>query len=328
MNKRTKRRTLLATGMAIAGGIASALSRRGNTSVTKVDTTKEIETVTSIPMGELGMTRERLPILGLGCGGHTPIARRGQQREGIALVERAIELGIRYFDTAANYGVSEEYLGKVLPAYRDRIFLCSKTARRDRDGAWRELERSLTRLNTDFLDLWQMHHVSFSEELETLFAADGAMKAVAEAKEQKLIRYTGITGHHEPDIIAEGLRRYPFDMTLIPINAADKQHPRPFIPTVLPVAQEKGVGVVAMKVPAYGRLLESGALDNMDRAFGYALSQPGVSSAIIAAESIQQLETNIAAARAFTPLDAEQLLALEAKVRDRWQQYSFYRAWT
>lgn len=136
---------------------------------------------------------------------------------------------------------------------------------------------------------------------------------MAEAKEQKLIRFQGIMGHHEPDIIAEGLRRYPFDTTLVAINAADKHHPRPFIPTVLPVAMQQGVGVIAMKVPAYGRLFKPGVLSGMHQALGYTLSQPGVNCAVIAAENVPQLESNVQVARAFEPLPEKTLAEIEQR---------------
>lgn len=281
------------------------------------------------PMPErvLGKTAVKLPVFGLGGAGKTPLSRTGQETEAIAIIETAIALGIRYFDTAASYGPSEDYLGKVLPPYRQQIFLASKTARRDRDGAWRELERSLQRLKTDYLDFWQLHHVSYSEELTEIFAPDGAIKALEQAKEQKLVRFCGITGHHEPDILAEGLRRYPFDTTLISLNAADVHHPRPFIPSVLPVAREQNVGVTAMKVPAYGRLFQPGGLAGMEQAMGYVLSLPGVHSCIIAAETVEQLRGNVAVARNFQPLAAADMKAIERQAGNVWQDVSFYRAW-
>jgi predicted aldo/keto reductase-like oxidoreductase len=208
------------------------------------------------------------------------------------------------------------------------VFLASKTDKRDRDGAWKELERSLKRLNTDHLDLWQLHHVSFKEELDQIFGKDGASKAIEEAKAQKLIRFAGISGHHEPDIIAEGLRRYPFDTTLICINAADKHHPRPFIPTVMPVARQKNVGVIAMKIPAYGRLFKPGVLDGMHQAMGYTLSQPGVHCCVIAAETVAQLESNVEVARAFKPLNEASLAQIEQRTAVAWQDNTFFRAWT
>lgn len=324
MTRKTTRRTFLAASAAVAGGIVGGAALKQN--LTPAANTQPSST-TLMPERELGKTGVRVPILGLGGAGRTPL-EKGSEAEAIPLIQRAWELGIRYFDTAASYGPSEDYLGKVLPSYRDQVFLTSKTSARDRDGAWRELERSLQRLNTDYLDLWQLHHVSFQDELDTLFSPNGAAKALDEAKAQNLIRFTGITGHHEPEIIAEGLRRYPFDTTLICINAADKHHPRPFIPTVLPVAREQGVGVIAMKVPAYGRLFKPGVLDGMHQALGYTLSQPGVHCCVIAAETVAQLESNVEVARAFQPLSQAALAEIEQRTAAAWQDNTFFRAWT
>jgi aryl-alcohol dehydrogenase-like predicted oxidoreductase len=325
MKRNVKRRSFLLTSAAIAGGMMSSITLRQSR---KVAASEQSAPPATLPERTLGNTGISLPILGLGGASRlTPLSQAGAEAEAIALVQRAWELGIRYFDTAATYGPSEDYLGKVLPAYRSQVFLTSKTAIRDRDGAWRELERSLQRLQTDYLDLWQLHHVSFAEELETIFSRDGAIHALVEAKQQGIVRLVGITGHHEPDIIINGLRRYPFDTTLIPVNAVDKHHPRPFIPGVLPIAQEQKVGVIAMKVPAYGKLFQPGALTGMAQALGYTLSQPGVSHCIIAADSIAQLEANVDAARSFQPLAESALSEIEQKTVAIWQESSFYRAW-
>ncbi len=325
MSRKTTRRTFLTTSVAVAGGtIAGAALKQNFISASG----NQPPRATAMPERVLGNTGVRVPIFGLGGAGQTPLSWENRERDAVAIIERALELGIRYFDTAAGYGPSEDYLGKVLPAHREKIFLASKTDQRDRDGAWKQLERSLKRLNTDHLDLWQLHHVSFKEELDQIFGKDGASKAIEEAKSQKLIRFTGITGHHEPDIIAQGLRRYPFDTTLICINAADKHHPRPFIPAVLPVAQEKNVGVIAMKIPAYGRLFKPGVLDGMHQAMGYTLSQPGVHCCVIAAETVAQLESNVEVARAFKPLNDTALAEIEQRTVATWQDNTFFRAWT
>jgi len=281
-----------------------------------------------MPERVLGNTGLRLPILGLGGAGQTPLSWNGAEKEAIALVQHALELGVRYFDTAASYGPSEDYLGKVLPAHRQAVFLASKTAQRDRDGAWRELERSLKRLNTDYLDLWQLHHVATEQDLKTIFAEKGAIQALEEAKQQKLVRFGGITGHHEPAIIAEGLRRYPFHTILVPLNAADKHHPRPFAPVVLPLARQKGVGVIAMKVPAYGRLFKPGILEGMHQAMGYSLSLTGVHCCVIAAETVDQLQDNVSVAQAFQPLNQQAMRVIEERTAAAWEDNNFFRAWT
>lgn len=322
---KSKRRRFLITALAAAGGIVSQTGLR-NKSI-KTPAPSENAEINTLPERSLGGTGVQVPILGLGGAGQTPLSWDGAQAQAVAIIERALELGIRYFDTAASYGPSEDYLGKVLPSQRENLFLASKTDLRDRDGAWRELERSLKRLNTDYLDLWQLHHVSFMPDLAAIFGKDGAIQALEEARQQKLIRFTGITGHHDPAIIAEGLRRYPFDTTLIPVNAADKHHPTPFIPGVLPLSREKNVGVIAMKVPAYGRLFGPGKLKGMEQALGYSLSVPGVHCCVIAAETVAQLEANVQVAQAFQPLNEVAITEIEQLAAATWQETTFFRAW-
>jgi aryl-alcohol dehydrogenase-like predicted oxidoreductase len=328
MTSKKTRRNFILSSIAVASGIAGAKAiEQQDGEIAAAPNNKAAATV-KMPERLLGNTGVKVPIFGLGGAGQTPLSQPGREREAAVQIERAIELGISYFDTAAEYGPSEENLGKVLPPYRDRLFLASKTSARDRDGAWRDLEQSLKRLKTDRLDLWQLHHVSFQTELDQIFSDKGAIKAIEEAKEQKIIRLAGITGHHEPAIIVAGLERYPFDTTLICLNAAEKHHPRSFVTTALPVAKAKNIGVIAMKVPAYGQLFKNGVLDGMHQAMGYTLSLPGVHCCVIAADSVKQLEENFKVAQAFQPLNQTEMAALEKRTAAAWQENTFFRQWT
>ncbi|MEO0409326.1 MAG: aldo/keto reductase [Cyanobacteria bacterium P01_A01_bin.135] len=282
-------------------------------------------TIAAIPTRPLGNTGLSLPVLGLG-GSASPLSRPGAEAEAIAIIERSLELGVRYFDTAANYGPSEVRLGKVLPAHREEVIIATKTAARDRDRAWRQLEQSLTRLGTDYIDVWQFHALTHDWDIDTILGPGGAILAAQEAQEQGIVKHLGVTGHHNPGIIAKALTDYPFGTALVPVNAADVHTPEPFITGVLPVAQRQGTGVIAMKVPAYGRLLKDGLL-NMEEAMGYALSQPGVSTCIIAADDLAQLEANVAAANAFAQMDEAAIASIEARTANAWQNSSFFRAW-
>lgn len=327
MNSKLTRRNFLFSSLATAGTVVGCAAINRDLSSSSVLVNQSLPTGV-MPERTLGNTGLKVPILGLGGAGKTPLSWQGQEAAAREIIEKALSLGIRYYDTAASYGPSEDYLGLVLPPYRKEIFLASKTGFRDKDGAWRELERSLQRLNTDYLDLWQLHHVSFQEDLEQIFSANGAIKAVEEAKEQKIIRFTGITGHHEPDIIVAGLNRYSFDTALISINAADIHHPRPFRTKVLPVTKAKNIGVIAMKIPAYGRLFKPGVLKGMEQAFGYVMSLDGVDCCIIAAETPEQLASNVQVAQAFTPLPEAELKAIEQLTAQAWEDNSFFRQWT
>ncbi|NER85178.1 MAG: aldo/keto reductase [Leptolyngbya sp. SIO1D8] len=276
------------------------------------------------PLGNTGLV---LPVLGLG-GSASPLSRANNEAEALAIIQRALELGIHYFDTAANYGPSETFLGQVLPSHRSDVVIATKTSQRDYDGAWRELERSLQRLNTDTIDLWQFHALTYDWDVETLLHPQtGAIKAAQEAQAQGIVRHLGVTGHNNPNIIAVALQRYPFDTALVPVNAADKHTPTPFITHLLPIAQQQSVGIIAMKVPAYGRLLQPGVLSGMPEAMAYALSQRGVHTCIIAAETVAQLEENVAAAQAFQPLSAEAMGEIEQRTAAVWEENSFFRRW-
>ncbi|WP_353929272.1 aldo/keto reductase [Okeanomitos corallinicola TIOX110] len=324
MTEKTTRRNFLITSVAVAGGVMGANSLQKNNK----SKSSQIKIPTSMPERVLGSTGIKVPLLGLGgAGTYTPLDKYNREKEAIAIIERALELGIKYFDTAASYGTNEDYLGQVLPPYRQQIFLATKTYNRDRDGMWRELENSLKRLNTDYLDLWQLHSISSSAHIETIFSKNGGIKAIEEAKEQKIIRFAGITGHHEPSFIIEAMRRYAFNTTLIPINAAEIHHPRSFLPVVLPLAQQKNIGVIAMKVPAYGKLFQAGGLTGIQQAMSYSLSQPGVSCCIIPADNVQQLEENVKVARDFKQLNDIQLAEIEKLTANIWQNSTFYRSW-
>ncbi|NES99932.1 MAG: aldo/keto reductase [Sphaerospermopsis sp. SIO1G1] len=327
MERISTRRNFLITSVAVAGSVIGVNSLQNNNQSNN-NAKIQAQIPLSIPERTLGNTGIKVPLLGLGgAGRNTPLDKYNQEKEAIEIIERALELGIKYFDTAASYGTNEDYLGKVLPPYREQIFLATKTYNRNRDEMWRELERSLKRLNTDYLDLWQLHSLSSSAHIENIFRKNGGIKAIEEAKEQKIIRFAGITGHHEPSFIIEALRRYPFDTTLIPINAAEIHHPRSFLPAVLPIAKQKNIGVIAMKVPAYGKLFQPGGLTGIQQAMNYSLSQPGVSCCIIPADSVQQLEENVQVASNFQQLQKTQLAAIEKRTANIWRDSTFYRAW-
>lgn len=345
MTTKKSRRHFLATGAAAAGGIiGNAACRRAMQPVepglppqgltspaqTAVDASKTIAAQPPSPMPTrvLGRTQMTVPVLGLG-GSASPLSKPTQAAEAIALIERAYEGGVRYFDTAANYGPSEERLGQVLPAVRADVMIATKTSQRSYDEAWQQLERSLTRLRTDYIDVWQFHAITYDWDLDTLLdAQQGAIKAAEDAKQQGLIRAIGVTGHNNPDIFVKALNRYPFDTALIPVNAADKHTPSPFINSVLPVAQQHNTGIIAMKVPAYGRLFQPNVLTGMAEAMGYALSQPQVHCCIIAADTLEQLEENLTAARSFSPLTAEAQSDIEQRTASVWEQASFFRRWS
>ena len=299
----------------------------------------------ALPTCNLGRTGFRVGVFSL--GGQSAIERGGNEAEAVPIVERALDLGVNYVDTSSIYGGperwSERYIGQVMKRRRSEAFLASKTKERTRDGSLRMLEQSLKLLNTDHLDLWQLHDIGTPGDVSEVFAKGGAMEALLEAREQRMVRFLGLTGHHRPEALMDAIRRFPFDTILMALNAADPHH-RSFQKEHLPTAVEKEMGIVGMKIPARGRILSSwtpppagsqpswtgtatlsGTL-TMPEAMRYVLSLP-VSTVIVGVDSIAQLEENVQIARSFTPLSAAQLAALSTKAEPVKKQALFFRPW-
>jgi aryl-alcohol dehydrogenase-like predicted oxidoreductase len=284
-----------------------------------------------LPKRLLGQTGQLVTVFGLGgASARTPLSN-GPQEKAVEIIERALALGVGYFDTAVTYGNgrSETALGEVAKTRRKEMFIASKSDARDYDGAMRELEGTLKRLQTDHLDLWQQHRASTVERDTTpFFAENGAHKALRKMKDEKVVRFLGVTGHHRTDVLADWLKRFDFDTLLATVNAVDRHHDDSFIQNLLPVAKERKVGVIAMKVPAYGRLLNKDAGVTIQNAMQYSLSQEGVATCIIACDTIAMLEENVAAARvAAAKMSADEQKALEEKTKPYWNRASFYRGW-
>ncbi|MGA2329668.1 MAG: aldo/keto reductase [Bryobacteraceae bacterium] len=303
-------------------------------------------TARAMPTRNLGRTGYKVGIFSL--GGQAALERGHNEAVAVPLVERALDLGVNYIDTSSIYGGperwSEQYIGQVMKRRRSEAFLASKTKERSRDGSLRMLEKSLELLQTDHLDLWQLHDIGEPEDVAAVFGKGGAMEALIQARDRKMVRYLGVTGHFRPEPLAEAIRRHPFDAILMAVNAADKYH-FSFMETLLPLAVEKQMGIIGMKVPARGRLLQTwtppdlehqrhswegaviaktpGTL-TMREAMYYSLSLP-VGTVIIGCDSIQQLEENLALARDFTPLSEQQMAALADRAQPVSKQALFFR---
>lgn len=301
---------------------------------------------TAMPTRNLGKTGRRVSIFSL--GGQAALERWNNEAVAVPIIERALDLGVNYLDTASIYGGkdrwSEKYYGQVMKKRRAEAFLASKTQERTRDASLRLLERSLELLQTDHLDLWHLHDLGTPADLEAVFAKGGAMEALIEARDQKMVRHLGITGHHRPDCLIEGINRFPFDCILLALNAADKHH-FSFSEQLLPLAVEKQMGIIGMKLTGRSRLLSSWTPPPLDKqkrmwegvveaktpgtltmreAMYYGLSLP-VSTAIIGVDSLAQLEENVQLAQEFTPLSEAQMAALVKRAEPVAQQSLFFR---
>src|ERR1051325_7449345 len=219
----TSRRAFLKTGALAAGVAAAGVVETGSASAAPPFNPA---TEGAMPTRNLGKTGHRVGIFSL--GGQATVEVPNKEAEAVAIVEKAIDLGVNYIDTAAQYGGTERwsqrYIGQVMKRRRKEVYLASKTHDRTRDGSLKLLEESLRLLNTDHLDAWQLHHMTTADDVERAFAKGGAVEAFQQAREQKMVRFLGVTGHTDPDILIECIRRFPFDQILLAVNAADPHH--------------------------------------------------------------------------------------------------------
>lgn len=285
---------------------------------------------TEIPKRALGQTGEEVTIFGL--GGEGVLRTVGRTKEAVAVIHRALDLGVNYFDSAPAYAGCLDYLGEGLEGRRDKVFIASKTHDRTRDGSLRLLDQTLLRLRTDRLDLWQLHDLRTPRDLEAIFGPLGAMEALLKAREEGRVRYLGITGHHDPEMLTEAMRRFDFDTVLVALNAADK-HRLSFIETVLPEACQRGLGAIAMKVYAQGALLQSGRFGRLlgksgltaEEALGYCLSLSEINTAIVGCQTPAEVEENVRIACKFQPFDAEQMRKLEQRTAQQADAITSYK---
>jgi aryl-alcohol dehydrogenase-like predicted oxidoreductase len=260
-----------------------------------------------IPKRKFGKTGVEVTIIGQ-AGGRLSMISHEEAR---AVVRRAYELGINFFDNARSYwdGHSEEVFGEVLAPVRKEIFLTTKTTARTRKGAEADLEASLRALRTDYVDLWQIHALSEMKEIEQIMAPGGAMEAFEAAKKAGKCRFIGVTAHHDPDVLAEMLRRYKgFDSVFMPLHAADPAY-LSFEQKVLPLALEQGLAVQAMKTFGNARLM---SVLSARECLEYALSLP-ISIVIVGAITLGQIEDDVRIAQRFRPLSPEQMAELRRR---------------
>ena len=265
-----------------------------------------------IPKRVLGRTGEKLTIIGQGGARFHLVPFE----EGKAVVRRAYELGINYFDMARSYsdGRAEEVYGAVIPAFRKEIFLTTKSGQRTRKGAEADLETSLRSMKTDHVDLWQMHNVARMQDVEQIFAPGGAIEAFEQAKKAGKCRFIGYSNCRDPEVHVAMLRYAErFDTALMPLHVADtcfSDSPKmSFEQTALPAAVERGVGIFAIKVFGNAFLLRTFSVGDCLR---YTLSLP-ITAAPLGFCTIGQVEDDVRIARNFTPLAADEKKALMAR---------------
>jgi uncharacterized protein len=298
------------TATAIMGG-DSVMEAKKNAIAQAVATSSDQQ----VPKRPLGKTGTQVSALGVG-GYH--LGSTKDQQEANELVAKALDAGITFFDNAWDYhqGLSEERLGTALKGKRDQAFVMTKvcTHGRGKDVAMQMLEQSLRRLQTDHLDLWQIHEVIYYNDPDLIFRPGGAAEALLEAKQQGKVRFIGFTGHKDPAIHLRMLAHdFPFDTVQMPLNACDATF-RSFETQVMPEANKRGIAVLGMKsLGGSGEMVRHGAFTAQE-GLKYAMSLP-VATTISGMDSLEVLDQNLEVARRFQPMSAGDMQTLRDRVR-------------
>jgi predicted aldo/keto reductase-like oxidoreductase len=264
-----------------------------------------------VPRRKFGKTEQVVSLLGL--GGHA-FAQAKTEEESIRIVHEAVDNGITFMDNAWEYhqGRSEELMGKALVGRRDKVFLMTKLCShgRDKKVAMKQLEESLRRLQTDHLDLWQIHEVVYENDPDLHFSPGGAIEALVEARQQGKVKYIGFSGHKSPAIHLKMLAHdFKFDSVQMPINGFDSKF-RSFQGEVLPVLLERGIAPIGMKsLNGNARAVKEGIIKPED-AIRYAMSLP-ISVLVSGIDSLEILRKNLEIARSFKPMAVDERIAYE-----------------
>ncbi|MDD3856446.1 MAG: aldo/keto reductase [Methanoculleus sp.] len=261
----------------------------------------------------------------VGLGGEGVLRTFGQHAEAEAVITEALEQGITYFDSAKAYAGSEDYYGEVWrnrPDLRESVFLASKSASRLHADAEMDLQATLQRMGIETLDLWQIHDVRTFTDIRDIEAPDGALEAFIEARESGVVRHIGVTGHHDPDVLAHAVETWPVDAVMMPVNPVEEALGG-FLDTTLPVAREQGIAVIGMKVLGGSNYLVPDAGVTPEVLVRYALSRE-VSVAIVGCSTPAEVQALVAAGRS-GPLPNDEAAALVEAFRPHVRELAYYR---
>ena len=257
-------------------------------------------------------------ISAMGLGGHH-IGDAEDEKTAVQIIQEAVDGGVNFFDNCWEYhrGKSEDWMGKGLKGRRDRVFLMSKVCTHGRDAelAMKMLEQSLRRLQTDHLDLWQIHGVSFENDPDLFIRPRGAAEALHKAKEQGKVRFVGFTGHKDPGIHLMMLNTgFPFDSVQMPLNPFDATFAHSFETRVLPELNRRGIAALGMKpIGGRGEPVQKGVL-SAEEALRYAMSLP-VTSTITGMEKLEVVRQNLKIAQGFIPMQDAEMRGLRERCR-------------
>ena len=256
-----------------------------------------------LPTRPLGKTGVEVPLIGLGLGSRFMFVK--EEDKALEMLEYAVDHGLFYWDTAAIYEnenknnriFCEERIGRILPARRKEVFLATKVIEREAEEVKKTIETSLKRLNTDYIDLYQVHSINSVEDAEELGKKSGALEVLHQYRDEKIIRHIGFTGHTTAEGMKKAAELYDFETMLISMNHQPKD--QPMEEQAVPAAAENGLGVLAMKVIRPRETITD--IDPLDL-IRYALSLKHISAAVVGIDNIEVLKTNIELVRNFKPL--------------------------
>ncbi|MGA2362547.1 MAG: aldo/keto reductase [Candidatus Aminicenantales bacterium] len=265
-----------------------------------------------LPTATLGKTGVKVPRIGLGLGSR--FCAVSSEERALEILHAGLDYGFYYWDTAYNYRnkdvVSEERLGMVLKARRKEVFLATKFEARTYDGVMRALEESLKRLQTDHLDLYQVHLIESLADLDTLGAPGGALQALRKIKDEKVARFIGFTGHVDDAAMAEAARRHDFDTMLIALNHYEERK-GDFEGGAVPAAAARKMGVMIIKAIRPRETVKDIPAEDLLR---YALSLPLVHAAVVGTDSVEVVRRNAGLLRNFQPMAPEEMKRLTVKL--------------
>jgi len=271
-----------------------------------------------------GSTDQKVTVVGL--GGEGILRTYGRLAEARKVIREAIAQGIAYFDSAHVYADSEVYYGSVwpeLPDVRPRIFQASKSASRHAEEASADLESTLERMGTDYLDLWQIHDVRTEQDLRVISGPGGALGAFVEAKSSGKVRYIGVTGHHDPAILTRAVSDWPVDAVMMPVNPAEVVLGG-FLTSTLPAAKAKKIAVIGMKTLGASRYVRPDLGITPELLIRYALSHD-ITVAIVGCSTVDEVMTLAGVGRDSVPVSEEEKLNLLQKFEPYSRQLAFYR---
>jgi predicted aldo/keto reductase-like oxidoreductase len=247
------------------------------------------------------------PVTIIGLGGEGILRTFGKEKAAQEVIETALDQGITYFDSARAYAGSEIYYGRVWPRRRfdrARIFQTSKSAMRTKKEASKDLDLTLSNMGLDYLDLWQIHDLRTENEFEIISGPGGALEAFVEAKTEGKIRFIGLTGHHDPELLAKAVKAWPIDSVLFPVNPIEVILGG-FLTSTLKTALDKGIAVIGMKVLGASHYLFPQAGITAEILIRFALSQP-VTLAIVGCSTPEEVKVLSQVGRSFELLSAEE----------------------